>query len=326
MYAKIFDQIFDSSISEDYVTRHVFMDLLVMADVDGTVDMTFDAISRRTCVPLEIVTSSIDKLMQPDPRSRSTDHGGRRLIPLDTRGWGWQIVNYKSYRGLKDEKARREYFRDYRRKRRQELPVHSVHNVAVEQTCEQLNGGVKRQELPVHSVHNVAVEQICEQFNGGSVDGSPVESTSVHTQNCVQHTCSHHVQPEAESDTESDTELAASDNTGLPGNIPTEAPPQSPPANLSKLPERLQQIALAVAMPQTLGRYPDIAILRRIDEALKDGSVSTFCRYVSRRIRGGLKPESYSIMVDLARDVAENHMVGVELERINNLPALGGVQ
>jgi hypothetical protein len=118
VYAKVFDQIFDSSISEDYVTRHVFMDLLVLADKDGVVDMTIPGIVRRTCVPVEIVTSAIEKLMQPDPHSRSTDHNGRRLLPLDERGWGWQIVNYSTYRNLRTETDRRDYFREYRRGKR----------------------------------------------------------------------------------------------------------------------------------------------------------------------------------------------------------------
>jgi hypothetical protein len=52
VFAKIFGQIFDSSIAEDYNCRRMFMDLLVLADSDGVVDMTQEAIARRA-VPLK---------------------------------------------------------------------------------------------------------------------------------------------------------------------------------------------------------------------------------------------------------------------------------
>ena len=124
MFAKVFGQIFDSSISTDYVTRHVFIDILILADKDGVVDMTPEAISRRTNVPIEIVESAIEKLCQPDPRSRSYKEDGRRLSLLDEhRDWGWQIVNYQHYREMKDEEGRRAYFREYARERRAKQKV-----------------------------------------------------------------------------------------------------------------------------------------------------------------------------------------------------------
>lgn len=120
MFAKIFGQIFDSSIADDYQTRHVFMDLLVLADSDGVVDMTAGAIARRTNVPQEIVEVAIKALCSPDPDSRTkTDHGCR-MLPLDEqRGWGWQIVNYHHYRRIRDEESRRAYYREYRREERE---------------------------------------------------------------------------------------------------------------------------------------------------------------------------------------------------------------
>jgi hypothetical protein len=122
MFAKIFAQIFDSSISSDYLVRHVFMDLLVLADRDGVVDMTLDAIARRTNVPEEIVARALKELQEPDRKSRSHQEDGRRLIAIDShRDWGWQIVNYDHYRNIKDEEARRTYFRDKKREQRKRL-------------------------------------------------------------------------------------------------------------------------------------------------------------------------------------------------------------
>lgn len=120
MFAKIFSQIFDSSIADNFRHRHIFMDLLVLADSDGAVDMTPEAISRRTNVPLEEISEALAALCSPDPRSHSPGEDGRRLLPLDERrAWGWQIVNYHHYRAIRDEEARREYFRNYRQKERE---------------------------------------------------------------------------------------------------------------------------------------------------------------------------------------------------------------
>ncbi len=92
------------------------MDLLVLADSTGAVDMTLEAISRRTNVPQAEVEKYINDLCQPDARSRSDLHEGKRLIPLDERrDWGWLIVNYQHYRQIKDEEARRTYFRNAQR-------------------------------------------------------------------------------------------------------------------------------------------------------------------------------------------------------------------
>lgn len=98
------------------------MDLLVLADSDGVVDMTQEAISRRTNVPIDQVVRYIDELQKPDPLSRSKIKEGRRLTPIDpARGWGWRITNYHHYRRIRDEEARRSYFRDAKRKQRSKV-------------------------------------------------------------------------------------------------------------------------------------------------------------------------------------------------------------
>lgn len=124
MFAKVFSQIFDSSIAENWQTRHVFMDLLVLSDSDGCVDMTAEAIARRTNVPVEIVRKSLEELCAPDSNSRTSGNEGRRLVPIDSnRAWGWHIVNYSHYRVVRDEEARREYHRNYRREERAKKKV-----------------------------------------------------------------------------------------------------------------------------------------------------------------------------------------------------------
>ena len=119
MFAKVFFQIFESSISDDYLARLVFMDLLVLSDEEGVVDKTTKAIARITNVPLEIIERAIEKLAAPDPDSRSPEEEGRRLVLIDTnRNWGWRIVNYNKYRQIRDEEARRISNRSYKRDQR----------------------------------------------------------------------------------------------------------------------------------------------------------------------------------------------------------------
>ncbi len=117
MYAKVFQQIFDSSIAENPDVRFTFMDLLVLADVNGVVDMTHEAIARRTNRAIEIIRETIQKLESPDTQSRTPDENGARLRRLDEhRDWGWEIVNYQQFRRLASEEQRRERTKERTRK------------------------------------------------------------------------------------------------------------------------------------------------------------------------------------------------------------------
>lgn len=119
MFAKVFEQIFESSIAEDYHTRHVFMDLLVLADEEGVIDKTLGSISRITNVPQRVIRKAIDTLCSPDRNSRTPADEGRRLVLIDEhRDWGWKIVNYLKYRQIRDEEARRASNRSYKRAQR----------------------------------------------------------------------------------------------------------------------------------------------------------------------------------------------------------------
>jgi hypothetical protein len=128
VYAKVFSQIFDSSIADDYALRHFFMDMLVLADPNGVVDMTPTAISARTRIPLDIVKKHLAELESPDSESRTPEHDGRRLAKLDNhRSWGWVIINYDKFRKIATEHQRREKTaertRNYRKRKACDAPV-----------------------------------------------------------------------------------------------------------------------------------------------------------------------------------------------------------
>lgn len=99
LYTRVFVQILDSSIAEDYTLRHVFEDFLKLVDwKTGCVDITREAMARRLNIPLKILNEKITALESPDPASRDPDNDGRRLERLDDhRDWGWRVLNWQKY-------------------------------------------------------------------------------------------------------------------------------------------------------------------------------------------------------------------------------------
>lgn len=121
MYGKLFAQMYDGTLGTKgpWQALVAFQQMVILADKHGNVDMTAEALSRRTTIPLEIIHKGIKTLMEPDPESRSPDEDGRRIVPIDhERSWGWRIVNYEHYRKIRSEEERREYHRQYMRRRR----------------------------------------------------------------------------------------------------------------------------------------------------------------------------------------------------------------
>ena len=65
----------------------------MLADKNGCIDHTYEAIARTINVPVEKVVVAIGQLMRPDPESRSREFEGARLVLIDpTRAWGWRLL------------------------------------------------------------------------------------------------------------------------------------------------------------------------------------------------------------------------------------------
>ena len=100
MYGKLFSQMYDGTLATKgpWQALITFQQLIILADKHGVVDMTPEAIARRTTIPLKIIQDGITRLLEADPDSRSPNEEGRRITQLsDSRTWGWQIVNYQHY-------------------------------------------------------------------------------------------------------------------------------------------------------------------------------------------------------------------------------------
>lgn len=127
MYVKMFRSIFDGSLYGQFEPTVVFMAMLVLAEREGIVDMTTQAIAARCGYPLDIVQRGIAELEKPDPQSRTPDEEGRRIIRLEeTRDWGWRITNYEKYEKIRSAEERREYFRLKKREQRAKVSTLST--------------------------------------------------------------------------------------------------------------------------------------------------------------------------------------------------------
>lgn len=121
MYGKLFASMYDGTLAtkgpwEALVT---FQQMVILCDETGVLDITHEALSRRTTIPIEYIRKGIRALEKADPSSRTPTEGGRRIVRLSNdRTWGWRIVNYEYYRGIRTQEERRLYMRNYQRDRR----------------------------------------------------------------------------------------------------------------------------------------------------------------------------------------------------------------
>ncbi len=126
-YGKIFESMYEGTLYGNFEAIVVLQALVILADKDGVIDMTPQALAGRTSYPLEIINKGLDELSKPDPLSRSPDEDGRRIVLLhQDRSWGWQIVNYLHYRnkGGSLEKRREQDAERQRRKREMSRDSH----------------------------------------------------------------------------------------------------------------------------------------------------------------------------------------------------------
>lgn len=112
MYAKLFQQVLTSSLTENEPVdvRGVFFMLMAAADRAGNVLGSDATIARIINVPMDQFKRCLEALMKPDPQSRSLEYEGRRVIPLE-RGLGYLLPSYVKYSGTMTDEQRREYFR-----------------------------------------------------------------------------------------------------------------------------------------------------------------------------------------------------------------------
>ena len=164
MYGKIFASMFKGSLYGQWEAIVTFTVMIVLADQHGEVDMTPEALSAQTSIPLDIIRRGISDLETPDPKSRTPDEEGRRIVRVsDARDWGWQITNYEHYRTIRSLEERREYMRQYQRTRRSRAvsdvnqPSTRVNNVTQAVSSKQMQR--KKEEALTASFNNLSKKE-----------------------------------------------------------------------------------------------------------------------------------------------------------------------
>jgi hypothetical protein len=103
-YTPIFDSVFQGSLCGKYPDLPVWLVLLALQQRGGIIDAHPSYIAMISGIQQEDIEAAIERFCQPDPRSRTPDHDGRRLEPLEGAGFGWRVLNHRRYQ----EKARLE--------------------------------------------------------------------------------------------------------------------------------------------------------------------------------------------------------------------------
>ena len=104
-FAKIYGQEMCTSSLwlESPATRCLFLWFLCQADERGLVKrFAMPMIGRLANLSEKEVEEGMEVLLSPDEDSRTPDHDGRRLVPLE--GGGWLVVNAVAYREIRTQK------------------------------------------------------------------------------------------------------------------------------------------------------------------------------------------------------------------------------
>lgn len=108
-YTKLFSSILASTVwREDTETRIVWITLLAMAGKNGIAEGSVPGLADFARLPVPAVRKALARLSDPDPDSRSQEHAGRRIRPVDG---GWLLLNHAKYRAKMGADERREYNR-----------------------------------------------------------------------------------------------------------------------------------------------------------------------------------------------------------------------
>lgn len=101
-YTPVFGSVFQGSLCGKFPDLPLWLVLLALSNSRGEIDCHPSYIATISGIPEDQVAACIARFCEPDPSSRTPDEDGRRLLPIEGRGFGWLIVNHRKYR----EKAR----------------------------------------------------------------------------------------------------------------------------------------------------------------------------------------------------------------------------
>lgn len=116
-FTKLFSSIVTSTIwVEPLPTRIVWITMLATCDRNGNVYASIPGLAQVSGVALPDCERAIETFLSPDKYSRTQDHEGRRIEPIDG---GWRLLNYGKYRAMLDAERVRESKREHMRRVRE---------------------------------------------------------------------------------------------------------------------------------------------------------------------------------------------------------------
>lgn len=129
-YTKLFSSITESTIwREDDKTRILWITMLAMADKHGRIWASIPGLADRAKISVEATEYALRRFQSSDQYSRTQEHEGRRIEPIDG---GWKLLNHKKYRSIRDEEGRRELNAFYQaRHRAKNSKDHSLQSAPV---------------------------------------------------------------------------------------------------------------------------------------------------------------------------------------------------
>jgi hypothetical protein len=128
-FTKLFASITESTVwCESDSTRLAWITMLAMADSKGRVWASIPGLANRARISVEAARQAIATFLAPDPDSRTPDHEGRRIEPIDG---GWRLLNHEKYRSIRDEESAKESKRRYinARRAKERAAAQGVENV-----------------------------------------------------------------------------------------------------------------------------------------------------------------------------------------------------
>ena len=115
-YTKLFNEIVSSTIwGEPHTTRIVWITMLAMRNRQNIVEASIPGLAHAARVSLQECLDALLLLSSPDSYSRSKEHEGRRIREVDG---GWTILNGDKYRDKMSIDERREYQKNWVKKKR----------------------------------------------------------------------------------------------------------------------------------------------------------------------------------------------------------------
>jgi hypothetical protein len=118
-YTKLFSSLVHSTIwrEADHV-RLVWITMLAISDQDGIVEASIPGLADSARVSLAQCEDALKRLQLPDSYSRSVEHEGRRIAPVEG---GWELLNHARYRDKQSPDERRAKAAERQRRHRERL-------------------------------------------------------------------------------------------------------------------------------------------------------------------------------------------------------------